>query len=252
MSDGGTQIPVEHDLRVLPDAIAAAEAAAEIIATLLNDACDRPGGGASLAVSGGSSPRPMFARLAELGGRSLGTGAPGGVDWSRVQVFQVDERVAPEGDADRNLVALRRELTDRCVPDELVRPMPVELGAEGGAAAYAATLADLLGPSPSIDVVYLGLGDDGHTASLVPGDSALEVRDRDVAATGEYRGRRRVTLTFPALDRAGTVVWLVTGNDKAGPLSQLLAGDPAIPAAHVRCRRSIVVADAAAAALLPH
>lgn len=250
---------VEHDLRVLPDAVAAAHAAAEIVASLLNEALDREGGvggdtgagRASLAVSGGSSPRPMFARLAELGGRSLGTGSPGGVDWDSVQVFQVDERVAPAGDADRNLVDLRRELTDRCVPSEQVHAMPVELGAEAAAEVYAGTLVEVLGSAPSIDVVHLGIGDDGHTASLVPGDAVLEVHDRDVATTGVYQGRRRVTLTFPMLDRAGAVVWLVTGASKAAALAQLVEGDPGIPASHVRCRRSIVVADVEAARLLP-
>ncbi|MHB1138398.1 MAG: 6-phosphogluconolactonase [Microthrixaceae bacterium] len=238
-----------HDVRVLPDAAAAADAAAEIIASALNEAIDARHR-ASLAVSGGASPRPMFARLAELGGRSLGTGSAGGVDWDLVQVFQVDERVAPEGDPDRNLGDLRRELTDRCVPVDQVHPMPVELGAHDAAQAYAGTLAEVLGTEPSIDVVHLGIGDDGHTASLVPGDPVLHVEDRDVAATGVYQGRERVTLTYPALARAGVVVWLVVDEGKAEALARLVAGDRSIPAGRVRCRRSIVVADAAAAALL--
>lgn len=240
--------PIAHDLRVLPDAVGAAEAAAEIVASLLNEAIgDDPDGRASIAFSGGSSPRPMMARLAELSGRSLGTGAAVGLDWETIDVFQVDERVAPDGDPARNLVDLRRELADRVLPEDLLHPMPVELGAEHAAEAYASILSDLLGPTPVLDVVHLGIGDDGHTASLVPGDPSLRVLDRDVTATEDYRGHRRVTMTYPILDRARTVIWLVTGAGKSVALAQLLAGDPAIPASHVRPQRSIIVADAAAA-----
>jgi len=237
-------VSVEHDLRVLPTGTDAAEAAAEIIASLLNEAiAEDPEGRAAVAFSGGSSPRPMLARLAELSGRSLGAGAAVGLDWDTVDVFQVDERVAPDGDDARNLVDLERELTDRVVPEERVHPIPVELGAEEAALVYAQELIDVLGPEPRLDVLHLGIGDDGHCASLVPGDDALTVHDREVTATGEYQGHRRVTLTYPALDRAGTAVWLVVGAGKAHALAQLLAGDPAIPASHVRVERSIVVAD---------
>jgi 6-phosphogluconolactonase len=239
---------VEHDLRVLPTGTDAAEAAAEIIASLLNEAISQDSEGrASVAFSGGSSPRAMLARLAELSGRALGSGAVTGLDWDTVDVFQVDERVAPDGDPARNLVDLQRELTDRVVPADRVHPIPVELGPEEAALVYAQELADVLGPEPTIDVVHLGIGDDGHCASLVPGDGALEVHDVDTAATGVYQGNRRVTLTYPALDRAGVAVWLVVGASKAHALAQLLAGDPAIPASHVRVQRSIVVADAEAA-----
>ena len=242
---------VSHELRVLPTAADAADAAAEVIASLLHEALDAAedrgdDGRASVAFSGGSSPRPMLARLAELGGRSVGTGSAIGLDWNVIDVFQVDERVAPAGDAARNLVDLTRELTDRSVPEDRLHAMPVELGAEEAAAEYQRTLADVLGPDPRIDVVHLGLGDDGHTASLVPGDAALTVLDGDVAATGDYRGHRRVTLTYPALDRAGAVVWLVAGAAKADALALLLAGDVSIPASRVAAQRSIVIADAAA------
>ena len=120
--------------------------------------------------------------------------------------------------------------------------MPVEAGElEAAAAAYAA------GVPERIDLVHLGLGDDGHTAALVPGDPVLEVDDRLVALTGEYRGRRRMTLTYPALARAEQLLWLVTGADKADPLARLLAGDRSIPAGRVTAGRSLVVADRAAA-----
>lgn len=212
----------------------AAAVAAGLIADELQARADAAGS-ASLAVSGGSSPGPMFEQLAH-----------GGTDWRRVDVFQVDERVAPDGDPARNLTGLRHHLTPAQLPEERLHPMPVGLGPEAAAEAYATTLADVLGDPGVLDVVHLGLGDDGHTASLVPGDEALRVDDEDVAATAAYRGHRRVTLTFPALDRAGLVVWLVAGADKAVPLTALLDGDTSIPAGRLRPRRSVIVCDAAA------
>jgi 6-phosphogluconolactonase len=163
------------------------------------------------------------------------------VDWAHVTVFQVDERLAPTGDADRNLTHLLESLPE--LGRERVRPMPVDdADVEAAAAAYAAEL-----PSP-IDLVHLGLGPDGHTASLVPGDPVLDVADRNVALTGgEYQGRRRMTLTYTALLAAREVLWLVTGAEKREPLSLLLELDPSVPAGRVNNPDSIVVADAAAA-----
>jgi 6-phosphogluconolactonase/glucosamine-6-phosphate isomerase/deaminase len=164
--------------------------------------------------------------------------------WASVGIWQVDERIAPDGDPDRNLTGLLAALP----PDgrSAVRPMPV-LDADLGSAAerYSASLP------PAFDVVHLGLGDDGHTASLVPGDPVLDVVDRDVALTGRYRGRRRMTLTFRALGRAGLALWLITGADKAAMLPRLLAGDGSIPAGRVDAARRLVLADEAAAAELP-
>jgi 6-phosphogluconolactonase len=223
------------ELVVHDDPAAAAAAAAEVLHDALAATLERAER-ASLAVSGGSSPGPMFAAL-----------AASTLPWERVELFQVDERVAPEGDAARNLTGLIDRLGPEVVGRVALHPVPVNLGPDAAAAEYERALAERLGPSPVLDVVHLGLGDDGHTASLVPGDAALEVADRDVAATGYYRGHRRVTLTYPALDRAALLVWLVTGADKAVPLAQLLAGDPAIPAGRVRAARSVVVCDRAAA-----
>jgi 6-phosphogluconolactonase len=160
--------------------------------------------------------------------------------WPETAIYQVDERVAPEGDPARNLTALLAELPG--VAHGSLRPMPVgEADLESGARRYAAEL-----PS-ALDLVHLGLGPDGHTASLVPGDTVLDVRDRPVAVTGEYRGRRRMTLTYPALDTAREVVWLVTGEEKRDALARLLAGDATIPAARVAAPRQLVVADTASA-----
>jgi 6-phosphogluconolactonase len=164
----------------------------------------------------------------------------GRVRWETVTIFQVDERVAPDGDPDRNLTHLKRSLPAGGAAD--VRAMPVWSGdLDAAAAGYAQALPEQL------DLVHLGLGPDGHTASLVPGDPVLEVDDRDVAVTGEYQGRRRMTLTYPALDRAREILWLVTGDDKVEALARLQAGDTSIPAARVSTANARVVADAAAA-----
>lgn len=202
-----------------------AEALEEVVATA---------GRASLAVSGGSSPGPMFAALA---------GAP--VAWEHVELFQVDERLAPDGDPARNLVSLRDGLGPEVLDRVGLHPVRVHLGV-AAAADYERTLVDRLGPDPVLDVVHLGLGDDGHTASLFPADPALGVVDHEVAVTETHRGHRRVTLTFPVLNRAGLLVWLVTGADKSVALARLLASDPSIPAGRVRHRRAVVVADRAA------
>jgi 6-phosphogluconolactonase len=164
--------------------------------------------------------------------------------WESVTIYQVDERIAPDGDPDRNLTLLQQSLPPGGVAD--VRPMPVtahEL--EEAAARYAAALPERL------DLVHLGLGPDGHTASLVPGDSVLEVDDRNVALTGEYQGRRRMTLTYPPLDRARRILWLVTGDDKIDALARLRAGDASIPAGRIAAANALVIADEAAAGSAP-
>lgn len=221
-----------HEVIRCADAAAAAATAATIIERELLDRL-RVATSASLAVSGGSSPGPMFEQL-----------AASAVDWSRVDVLQVDERIAPDGDPARNLTGLRARLGPDVLPDPQLHPMPV--GSATPAEDYQRLLEQVVGSPSVLDVVHLGLGDDGHTASLVPGDEALGVTDADVAVTGDYRGHRRVTLTFAALDRARLVVWLVTGTDKVGPLQALLAGEESIPAGRVRTARSIIVCDAAA------
>ena len=183
-------------------------------------------GGATFAVSGGSTPWQVFDRLSEAA-----------IPWSAVDVFQVDERVAPRGSADRNLTGLSATLLDR-VP-AAAHPMPVDaVDLVAAADWYAAELP------PSLDVVHLGLGDDGHTASLVPFDAGLLVKDRSVVVTDTYRGHRRMTLTRPTLDRAGLIVWIVKGADKAGMVRRLIAGDTTIPAGLISQERAVLVTDA--------
>jgi len=191
-----------------------------------------------LALSGGRTPWQMLRALADEA-----------VPWSDVHVFQVDERIAPAGDPERNLTQLRESLLDRAaLPPRQIYAMPVEeADLDAAASRYASTLERVAGVPPVLDLVHLGLGADGHTASLVPGDPVLDVSDRDVAITGVYMDRRRMTLTYPILDRARRILWLVTGADKVAMLPRLLAADASIPAGRVNPARALVLADRAAA-----
>jgi 6-phosphogluconolactonase len=213
---------------VLPDAAAAAQVFADVIAReARRTVADR--GAFTIALSGGTAPWQAFRLLREAE-----------VPWEQVEIFQVDERVAPPRDDARNLAHLEDSLPPAAFAR--LRPMPVEADElDSAAAEYAALLPERL------DVVHLGLGPDGHTASLVPGDPVLDVRDRDVAMTvGEYQGCRRMTLTYPAIDRARQLVWLVTGESKVEPLKLMLARNPSIPAGRVSGPDSLVIADSAA------
>jgi 6-phosphogluconolactonase len=223
-------------LVILKDADSVALAAARIIAADAREAFAARGRFA-LAVSGGHTPWIMLRALAEED-----------VPWAGVQVFQVDERVAPAGHPDRNLTHLRESLLQHApLHPEQIHAMPVE-SADLRAAAdqYASTLRKILDSPPVLDLVHLGLGPDGHTASLVPGDAALDVTDEDVALTAVYAGRRRMTLTFPALNRARRVLWMVTGNDKVQMLRRLLDGDASIPAGQVHREHALLLTDRAA------
>ena len=219
---------MHHQLEVHPDPEAMAAAAARYVADRAWATVDRRGG-FTFAVSGGHTPWAMFTHLAAED-----------VPWGRITLFQVDERVAPIDDPDRNLTQL---LTSLGSAPARVRPMPVEESdLDAAAASYA------VGLPAHFDLVHLGLGPDGHTASLVPGDAVLEVSDRLVTPTGgTYQGRRRLTLTFPALARARQLLWLITGGDKREPLAKLLAGDRSIPAGRVTAGASLILTDASAA-----
>jgi 6-phosphogluconolactonase len=187
-----------------------------------------------MAISGGRTPWTMLRVLAD---------EP--MPWAGVHVVQVDERVAPDGDPDRNLTHLRESLLAHCpLRPEQVHAMPVESAdLDAACRQYALTLQQLAGSPPVLDLAHLGLGPDGHTASLVPGDPVLEVTDADVALTGPYQGRRRMTLTYPMLNRSRRVLWLVTGGEKAEMLSRLLAGDRSIPAGRIDQHQAVVLAD---------
>ena len=228
------------NIEVLPDADAVARrAAAFIAATARSAASDR--GRFVFAVSGGRTPWVMLRALVQED-----------VPWEAVEIVQVDERAAPEGHPDRNLTHLRETLLEHApLKPGQIHAMPVDADDLAVAAReYAETLHQLTGPSGRLDLVHLGLGPDGHTASLVPGEPALEVRDVPVAVTGVYQGRRRMTLTFPVLDNARQILWVVTGDDKREMLLRLRDGDAAIPAGRVASHAAVVMADRAAAALL--
>jgi 6-phosphogluconolactonase len=224
-------------IEVLDDADSVAQKAAEMIAGEARAALAERGR-FTLAVSGGSTPWVMLRALA---------GQP--ISWEGIHLMQVDERVAPAGHRDRNLTHLSESLLDH-VPlrPEQIHAMPVELpDLETAAVQYAQSLRSIAGSPPVLDLVHLGLGPDGHTASLVPGDPVLDVTDADVAVTGLYQGRRRLTLTYPILNRARRVLWVVTGGEKSGMLVRLMRGDTAIPAGRVRRDNAFVLADRAAA-----
>jgi 6-phosphogluconolactonase len=224
-------------IEVYPDDDTIARKAAAVIAADLRAAVTARGRYV-MAVSGGHTPWLMLRALAD---------EP--LPWQRVHVVQVDERVAPADDPDRNLAHLRTSLLNRVpLPPDQIHAMPVEAkDLDRAAAQYAATLGDVAGSPPVLDLVHLGLGPDGHTASLVPGAAALDVTDADVAVAGPYQGRRRMTLTFPIINRSRLVLWIVTGPEKAAILVRLRDGDPSIPAARVRQDRALLLADRAAA-----
>jgi 6-phosphogluconolactonase len=219
-----------HRLEVLDDADAVHARGAELIAGAARAAVSERGS-CAIAVSGGRDPWPMFSQLEDLD-----------MDWTKTEIFQVDERVAPAGDDQRNLTHLIESLSIGAQGS--IRPMPVTAeDLEGAADRYAASLPEAL------DLAHLGLGPDGHTASLVPGDPVLEVTDRRVAVTGgEYQGVRRMTLTYPELHRVRSLLWIITGEDKVDALQKLLARDPSIPAGRVDPGGdSLILADRAAA-----
>jgi 6-phosphogluconolactonase len=219
-----------HRLEVHDDAEAVHRHGAELIAEATRAAIEDRGR-CALAVSGGRDPWPMFSQLED----HL-------LDWTSIEVFQVDERVAPPGSDQRNLTHLVESLSIGAQGS--IRPMPVtDDDLESAADRYAESLPDAL------DLAHLGLGPDGHTASLVPGDPVLEVTDRRVAVTsGEYEGVRRMTLTYPELHRARSLLWVVTGEQKREALRKLLARDPSVPAGRVEPGGdSLVLADRAAA-----
>ena len=227
-------------LEVFDDADSVARAAAATIAAEARAAIAARGRFA-FAVSGGHTPWIML--------RALATQE---ISWAGVHVFQVDERVAPAGHPDRNLTHLRESLLQHApLRPEQIHAMPVESAdLEAAAAEYAETLRKIAGSPPVLDLVHLGLGPDGHTASLVPGDTVLDVTDADVALTGVYQGRRRMTLTYPMLNRARRVLWVVTGSEKVEMLRRLRDGDVSIPAGRVRREQALLLADRAAAGQL--
>jgi 6-phosphogluconolactonase len=226
--------------RIYPDAYAVAKAAACIIAGEAREAVAARGRFV-MAVSGGKTPWQMLRDLAAEE-----------VPWSRVHVVQVDERIAPAGDPDRNLTHLCESLLSTApILQENIHAMPVEIPSTAQACLeYTQTLNTLCGEPPVLDLVHLGLGPDGHTASLIPGDPVCNVLDAEVASSGLYQNRHRLTLTYPVINRARRILWVVTGAEKAPMVPRLLAGDPTVPAGPVSQQNARLLLDAPAAALI--
>ena len=227
-------------ITILADANSVGKEAARIIVAEARKAITERGR-FIVAFSGGRTPQQM---LQCLSGEQL--------SWTHIHILQVDERVMPEGDPDRNLTQLRESLLNHTsLPPEQLHAMPVEASdLKAAAAHYAATLRQLAGTPRVLDLVHLGLGTDGHTASLVPGDPVLAFTNAEVAVTGIYQKRQRMTLTYPILNRARRILWLVSGAEKAAMLPRLRAADASIPAGRVRQDHALVLADRAAAGRL--
>ena len=191
-----------------------------------------------MAVSGGRTPWQMLRDLANEE-----------MPWANVHVVQVDERIAPAGDKDRNLTHLRESLLSHApIPENQIHAMPVEASdLDQACLDYTALLNSICGTPAVIDLAHLGLGPDGHTASLIPGDPVCAVQDKEVALTGLYQNRRRMTLTYPILNRSRHILWVVTGGEKAPMVPRLLAGDPGIPAGPIAQANATLLADAPAA-----
>lgn len=223
-------------VEVVPDADAVAARGAAVIAATAREAV-RSRGRFTCAFSGGRTPWQMLRRLARED-----------LPWEAVSIFQVDERVAADGDPARNLTHLTQSLC--ALPPQrrpTVYPMPVQaVDLDEAARAYAQTIRSVAGPAAVLDMVHLGVGADGHVASLFPADAALALTDADVALAGPYLGHRRMTLTLPIVNRARTVLWLVTGEDKHAALARLVAADATIPAGCVDRRNAWLIADRAA------
>lgn len=222
-------------VEIFPNLEAVSKRAAAIVAEAARQSVAARGS-FNVAFSGGHGPWVMMRDLANED-----------VPWDKVQVFQIDERVAPAGDPDRNFTHIRETLVAHVpLEPEQIHPMPVEApDLEAAAAQYAQTLRQFCGSTAVLDLAHLGLGPDGHTASLVPNDPVLNVTDRDVALTGVYEGHRRMTQTFPMINRSRKILWLVTGADKVDALKKLRAGDPSIPAGRIAQEHALCLAEQA-------
>ncbi len=226
------------DVRILEDAEAVAQEAAVFIASTLREVVAARGL-ATLALSGGRTPARMLALLADQS-----------VPWLKVHLFQTDERRVASDDAARNARSLRHLLTERVpLPPQQAHWMPVELtDPEEACRSYQATLRAVAGSPPRLDLIHLGLGADGHTASLFPEDRTALDRGRDAAAVPAHGGWPRITLTAPVLEAARHLLWVVCGIDKRWALRALLRADPSTPAGRLPQERALLIADRTAGA----
>ena len=224
------------ELSIFADVTELARSAAKFVADKAREAVDERGRFV-LALSGGSTPWKMIEALSKET-----------VPWQATHILQVDERVAPEGHEDRNLTHLLSNLAQHAkIPAGNIHPMPVnEASLATACTDYAQTIATLTGDTMAVDLVHLGLGGDGHTASLVPDDEVLTLTDVAVATTAPYQGTTRMTLTYPTINAAHNIMWLVTGAGKSAMVERLLAGDEQIPAGRVNTKNARLFVDNAA------
>ena len=227
------------ELHVLTDAEAVAQKAVQIITELAQERARRTGK-FLFAVSGGSTPWRVLRQLAD-------TALP----WENLELFQVDERIAPAGDAQRNLTQIKKNLLDHSpLTQKQIHAMPVEASnLESATQDYGRRLYEFCGNPPKLDLIHLGLGEDGHTASLLPGDPARKSHEL-IAVTHKYQGLRRMTMTYPVINAALRRLWIVTGANKQSMLERLYHGDDSIPAGLVERSNAIILADQNAAGKL--
>lgn len=219
-------------LKVLPDIERVAQQAVKIITRVAQERIQQSGQ-FSFAVSGGSTPWIMLRQL-----------AISNLDWGKVALFQTDERIVPAGDPQRNLVQIKQQLLDHsALKQDQIFAMPVEqTDLESAARDYSQELHKRCGNPPILDLIHLGLGEDGHTASLLPGDSALTSHET-IAISNEYQGLRRMTMTYSVINAARHRLWIVTGAKKRAMLERLYHGDRSIPAGRVERDNAIILAD---------
>jgi 6-phosphogluconolactonase len=216
----GTILMVRR-VEILPDLQALVDRAYEEVILLLGDAIAKRGS-ATLVLAGGGTPKPLYEKL-----------ALSDLPWSKIHLFWGDERYVPEDHPDSNYRMAREALIDRItIPWENIHPMPTAASDPAAdAALHAAHLSDFFQLSagdllqiPQLDVVLLGMGDDGHTASLFPGTAALQVCDA-LVTVGEKSGQPRLTFTYPLLNQARTVLFMVAGENKQTALQQVFSPD---------------------------
>jgi 6-phosphogluconolactonase len=203
----------------------------------------------AVALSGGSTPAALYALLSTDEFRAR-------VDWSRVHLFWGDERCVPPEHPDSNFRMTRENLLDHVsLPPENIHRMPGDLEPAAAADAYEAELKKFFGAGlPRFDLIFLGLGEDGHTASLFPGSAALELSERLVAAVYVEKLRsHRLTLTLAAINAAAEIVFLIAGASKTAIVREIFSGAARYPAARVEPARGRLVwmMDSDAAAGLP-
>jgi 6-phosphogluconolactonase len=217
-------------IEILPDPLALARHVAE----WMTRAALAAQGHFRVSLSGGSTPKTLYGLLASDEFKRR-------FPWQRVSWYWGDERFVPYDHPDSNFRMAREAMLAKApVPAENIHPVPVDGSPESAALRYEQTLQKAYGSAvldparPLFDVMLLGLGEDGHTASLLPGEPVLEERRRWVAAVSHGRPEVRITMTYPAIESSRRVAFLVAGQDKAAILRAVRSGASQAPAARIK------------------